>query len=549
MAKLFTCLKVFLLFCLSFETIAQEQYLNYQQLTTKLQSLSKNSNVKVESFGKSFGNKDLWVLKIGNDKNPALLIVAGVDGTHQSGTQMATLLAEKIITNNPEWLKKRSIFIIPSANPDAIDAFFAKTKFEKSGNARPTDDDRNGKIADDIFDDLNNDGLITHMRIASPTGDYIIDPDDNRLMIKADASKNQTGTHLLLSEGLDNNKNGIFNEDPSNGVNLDKNFAFDYPAFKTHAGEYAVSENEARVLMDFIFANPNIHSVITFGPHNNLSEAPKYDAKSAKERIIKSWQEQDVKFAENTSKLFNKHIKLKNVTKKPHTPGNFSNTAYYHAGKYSFSTPVWWANLETKNDSLAKKDAKDTKDVKDSKKTDPTEEQTFLKWADQEQLKDIFVEWKAINHPDFPNQKVEVGGIKPYALQNPPIKYLEQLVEPHLAFLTDYVNNFPTHEVFDQKVEKLGNNVYRITIKASNKGFLPSYSEINDKLKFTSRIRTKIILNNNQKMLSGRKVQLQNALLPNQTIEHTWLVSGNGKLTIETGCATTGYSTVELNLN
>jgi hypothetical protein len=274
-----------------------------------------------------------------------------------------------------------------------------------------------------------------------------------------------------------------------------------------------------------------------------LSEAPKYDAKSAKERIIKSWQEQDVKFAENTSKLFNKHIKLKNVSKKPHTPGNFSNTAYYHAGKYSYSTPIWWANLESKNDTLTKKENKD------AKKSELTAEQTFLKWADQEQLKDVFVDWKDIKHPDFPNQKVEVGGIKPYALQNPPMKYLEQLVDSHYTLFNDYVNHFPTHDVSEQNVENLGNNVYRITIKVSNKGFLPSYTEINDKLKFTSRVRTKLILGNNQKMLSGRKVQLENALLPNQTVEHSWLVSGNGKISIETGCATTGYKILDLNLN
>jgi predicted deacylase len=163
MSKLFIFLKVACLVCLSFRSHAQDQYLNYQQLTTKLQGLSKYSNVKLESYGKSFGSKDLWALKIGDVSKPALLIVAGLDGSHQAGTQMAVFLAEKIINTQPDWLKNRSLYIIPSANPDAIDAFFAKTKFEKSGNNRLTDDDRNGKIADDIYDDLNNDGLITKM--------------------------------------------------------------------------------------------------------------------------------------------------------------------------------------------------------------------------------------------------------------------------------------------------------------------------------------------------------------------------------------------------
>jgi hypothetical protein len=123
MAKISLFPLVFMAFFITLMSAAQDQYLNYQQLTTKLQSLSKNTNIKLESYGKSFGNKDLWVLKIGNDKNPALLIVGGIDGSHQSGTQMAVLMAEKIIQSNPVWLKNKSVFIIPSANPDAIEKF------------------------------------------------------------------------------------------------------------------------------------------------------------------------------------------------------------------------------------------------------------------------------------------------------------------------------------------------------------------------------------------------------------------------------------------
>lgn len=520
---------------------AQKNYSNYAEMTAKLKQLATQKNCKLESYGKSFSGKDLWVLKIGSSDKPAILLVAGLDGTHQAGTQMALLLAEKLITEN------KTFYIIPNGNPDVMDAFFAKVKYEKSGNAQVTDDNRNGKIADDIFEDLNNDGLITAIRVESKIGNYVVNPEDNRLMQLADAGKNQTGTHLVFTEGFDNNKNGLFNEDAGSGVNINKNFAFDYPAFQTNAGEYAVSENETRTLMDFIFANQNIHTIIQFGPHNNLSEAEKYDTKKAKERIIKSWQENDVKVSENMTKLYNKNNTLKEAPKSNFEGGNFTQTAYYHTGKYAFSTPVWWANLNKVSDTVKKIEPKEIKETKKDKEK-PSEDTIFIKWLEQENLMNNFVVWKEIKHPDFPNQKVEVGGFAPYIKKNPPMQYLEKQVDGHVNFLKTIANQMPTHEIVDQKVEKLDANLYRITLKITNKGFMPSYTEINDKLKFTSRIKTEIQLKDNQKRVAGKKITLQNALQPNESSEHTWLINGNGSVNITSGCATTGIATVTLDL-
>ena len=79
---------------------SQKEYLNYSEMTSQLKQLATQKNCSLESYGKSFSGKDLWVLKIGNDKKPAILIVAGLDGSHQSGTQTAILLAKKLINEN-----------------------------------------------------------------------------------------------------------------------------------------------------------------------------------------------------------------------------------------------------------------------------------------------------------------------------------------------------------------------------------------------------------------------------------------------------------------
>lgn len=550
----------FILLIMPVFMIAQGSYPDYTQMSNRLKELAKSPNTQLTSYGKSFGNKDLWVLKIGKDEHPAVLVVAGLDGRHQAGTVAALGIADKFLKTDSlkSVLQNKSIYIIANGNPDAMDSYFSKPMAEKSGNARKTDDDRNGKNGDDGFNDVNADGVITMMRVATNAGDHIIHEKEGRHMVKADASKEQKGTHFVFTEGIDDNKNGKFNEDPSNGVNIDRNFAFDHPYFKQNSGEFAASENEVRHIMDFLANHTNIHTIINFGPQNSLSESQKYDARVAMQRIIKGWTENDIKVNETLSKSYNKFNTAKNPPSLPLQAGSFVQTAYYHGGKFSLSTPVWWATEPAKTDS-SKTDRPATPPsgmsggprgsgpAAPGGDKDPYEV-TYLKWMDSEMIKDQFVEWKEVKHPDFPSHKVEVGGIKPYALYNPPVKYIENQVNGHVAFLNDVFRKMPTHEIIDPKVEKLNDNLYRVTVAITNKGFMPSYSEISDKLKFTSRIRTEIFPAAGQSRVSGRKVVVENTLQPNESRTHTWLITGKGQLSIESGCKTTGVSKITLDL-
>ena len=56
-----------------------------------------------------------------------------------------------------------------------------------------------------------------------------------------------------------------------------------------------------------------------------------------------------------------------------------------------------------------------------------TQEAAFLKFAEKNKINDVFVPWTEINHPDFPGKKTEVGGIKPFAMINPPADTLDDI--------------------------------------------------------------------------------------------------------------------------
>jgi hypothetical protein len=49
---------------------------------------------------------------------------------------------------------------------------------------------------------LNKDGLITQIRIEDITGSYIESPEDSRVLVNADPTKNQVGKYILISEGI-----------------------------------------------------------------------------------------------------------------------------------------------------------------------------------------------------------------------------------------------------------------------------------------------------------------------------------------------------------
>jgi hypothetical protein len=541
--------KILFLFVLCFGiTHAQNGYLNYQNLTKNLKALDAKSNYcTVKSIGKSSGGKEIWLVTLSESTapKPALLITAGLDGKSRTGTQIALKMIENLLNSDKlsNILEEKTIYFVPSVNPDAIDAAVANIKMEKRGNDTETDDDRDGRIGEDPFEDLNKDGLITQIRVEDITGNYIESPEDSRVLIKADPVKNQVGKYILISEGIDNDKDGMFNEDFSEGVNIDKNFTYDYPVFEKGAGVYVASESETRALLDFLYLNQNIYGVLTFGMHNNLSETPKYDSKLTGSRIIKGWLEKDIKVAEQVSKLYTQKAAIKDGPKMPMTKGNFAQTAYFHAGRFSFSTPGWWIpKVEVKKDSL------DSKLEKPKDKEEVNSEVSFLKWADSQNIKSVFVNWSVIKHPDFPNQKVEVGGFVPYILNNPPVNFLEEAAAKHVFFVEELLAAMPKIEINVPEVKKVNENLYRVTIKIANKGLLPTYTEIGDKIRFVSKMKTEILLQKNQSMVSGRKYFIRNSMQAGESDEYSWLIMGTGKVTITAGCATAGFKEVTVDL-
>ncbi|MCU0339705.1 MAG: M14 family metallopeptidase [Spirosomaceae bacterium] len=565
---------------------AQNTYNNHAQQTTRLKALTTKypDLASVKSIGKSAGGRDLWLLTVGKGdaaKKPAILVVAGIEGTHLAGSEMAVQTAEKMLAaattdSVAKLLAAKTYYFVVSVNPDAQEQYTTKLRYERAGNDLKTDEDRDGRTDEDPAEDLNGDGLITMLRVEDPTGSYVTSKDDARVMTKADPTKNESGKYLYLTEGTDNDQDGSFNEDGAGGIYPDKNFTFDYQIFTTGSGEYAAEAPEVQALMRFVFQSPNIFAVLTFGPHNNLSEAPRFDPAKVARRILTGPLAKDAKVMDQVSKLYNNRTGLKDAPTMPQTRANFAQTAYFHAGKFSFTTPGWWvpkveAPKDTTRRTAAAPSTSPTAPASAPASGAPTggrpggmmgagastaattpsttdDDIRFLKWADKEKLTGVFVDWKPVQHPDFPNQKVEVGGIAPFAKLNPPLSYLEPNVTKHVQFLSALSQQMPDIQVVNLKNESLGNGLSRITATVVNKGLLPTYAEIGDRIKFVQKVKVELKLGTGQSIVSGKRLNLRPSLAADESVEYSWLVSGAGKLTLEAGCPTAGTKAVEVTL-
>ena len=513
-----------------------QEYSNHAQITRRAQALKDKypDKVALKSLGKTAGGYDIWVLTLGKGetaKHPAIAILGGVDGRHLLGVEMAMGIAEKLLAQ-PDIdavLAGNTYYIFPNVNPDATQQYFAPLRYERTLNGRATDNDRDGVTGEDPYEDLNNDKMITQMRVESAKGTYIESPVDPRVLVLANPAKGERGKYLLFSEGIDNDKDGLFNEDGEGGVNFNRNFTFLYKNFQPEGGDWAVSEVESKAVADFLFEAFNVHTLLSFSLHNNISKPAK--ALSTRQTGYGPENIDDSNVYGYVSSLYNRSVPgIANTTALPAEGGEFYTWGYQHYGRYSFTTSGWWP-------------------VSSDKATEGNLELTYLNWAAANGLTDVFVPWTAVNnHPDFPDNKVEVGGIKPHLMYNPPYAMVGEIVDQHTAFVRELTNMAPRISIVSFTKETLDKNISRLTVVIKNEGLIPTINQIGERSYYLKFVTTELTLGSGQSLIQGNRKVTRPVIKPGDTIELTWLIQGSGRIQVETGTPTAGYATSQVTL-
>lgn len=508
-------------------------YHNYDQMTKELKSLvNANKGIaKIESIGKTIEGRDIWVVTIANQKGvptqerPGMFIGANFEGDHLIGSQISLSVINYLLKNyNADEAVKKSIdehvfYVIPRMNPDGAEKMFASVKTGQKTNTSEYDGDNDGRLDEDGPEDLNNDGLITMMRVKDENGLYTLIKNEARLMKKADPAKGESGSYSIYWEGIDNDKDGFINEDPKGGVDINRNFMHEYPYYKEDAGWHMVSEKESIALMAWIIKHRNIAIMLNFGESDNLIVAPdakgklspakgidminmasesyaeagkvgmvntsipdrfarfrmrnqEQSASGGRQRFVTkpetTFNLADLEYFKKANEMYGKLTGIKTQPPLRNPEGAFFQYGYFQFGVLSLSTPGWGIDATKDNSEEQKGPAANRKGGPGKYESI---DQKFLSYLDENQVKG-FVDWQTFNHPEL--GEVEIGGFAPYEVNNPPASKIVELGEAHAKFALWLSDLYAEVKIAKTEVINHGSGIFRIKAEIENAGFLPT---------------------------------------------------------------------------
>lgn len=521
---------------------AADEARQLSELASRYRSLSA-----VTEIGKSAGGRAIMAIEIGSgdrSKKPALLVMGGVDPEDLSGPMAGLnfakfLLEQSAADSVKAVLDKYTVYVIPRVSPDPLESYFRKPLMAMQGNDKKDDADRDGVMDEDGPSDLNGDGIVSMMRILDPSGEWMLHPDNNKLLRKADSRKGEVGAYILMREGKDDDGDKKVNEDGPGGINVNKNTTYNPVVYTSDGGRHPFEAVEARAIGDFIFERPNIIATFTYSYVDNISRAwrIKYPRTPGPNRFT----------ADSTAHAYltNWIRPLSKYTGSDSEGGDVTNWAYWHAGRFSFGAPAWSFPAEA-----AARPAGSQGGGQGGQQPAPNMELQALKWFEANDPSG-FTNWSPIQHPDFPGRTVEVGWFKPFALQNAPTAALMTEASDNAnKLLFRLASGLPELEVAQPRVESLGSGVYRVTVTATNKGKIPTHSEIGRSVKGHNAFLIRTKLANNQKLTMGSPTTFVNQPVKGgESVVQSFLITGRGTVQFEVGSPSTGMRTVSVNLN
>jgi hypothetical protein len=459
--------------------------------------------VTLESIGRSYEGRDLWLATVASrrgtplDRRPAMWIDANVHGNEIQGTEVClyTLwyLTEQYPRNERvrDLLDRCVLYILPTQNPDGREWWFHgpnSTHSSRSGK-QPIDDDRDGMADEDPPNDLDGDGSITQMRKkVEKGGTHVLDPDDPRVM--KPARPDQQATHVLLgSEGIDDDGDGQFNEDPPGGYDMNRNWPSDWQPnhIQFGAGTYPLSHPECRAIADFIMAHPNIAALQSF--HN----AGGMILRGPGAQSYGEYPGEDVEVFDKLGKAGEEMIPFYRylvIWKDLYTVrGGFVNWGYEGLGIFSLTNELW-----TTSQYAGRQDAP----------RDPAAALDRLRWDDRVEMGEKFAEWKPHRHPFYGD--IEIGGWKKDTSRIPPTFMLEELCHRNMAFTLFHAGEMPALEWDPPEVSEPSPGLWRVRVEVRNTRAIPTRSAIARQKRMGTPDRLTIIPRNCKVLAGGRLV-------------------------------------------
>ncbi|MEP7164276.1 MAG: M14 family metallopeptidase [Ferruginibacter sp.] len=498
--------------------------------------------VKMESIGKSFKGREMWVLTITDlktgapDKKPGIYIDGNIHSNEVQGSEFAMYTAWYLTESFAdtkfiqELLADKTFYIVPTINPDGRDSYFhdANNMHSPRSGVIPVDNDRDGLVDEDGYDDLDGDGNIVTMRRKSVNGRYRIDPTDPRRMIQA--GPDEKGEYEILgSEGIDNDGDGQVNEDGYTfeyDPNRDWGWGWQPNYIQTGAYKYPFSLPENHNVMNFVMSHPNIAAAQTYHNSGGMILRGPGDPND-----LQTYNAQDLQVYDAIAKKGEELIpgyRYMIVYKDLYTAyGGELDWFYGGRGIYTYSNELFTPYLMFNKDPAL-----------------DTQGNANYQFDRYLLFKDAFVDWHEFNHPQY--GKIEIGGFKKNFSRAHPGFLLESDAHRNMAFTIYHCYHTPKLQVDSIMEKDLGDGLKEITAVISNQRLMPTHSsqdlkykiERPDRISLTGlKVIAGMVVNNVDLNISTEQkndpqtIEVQNIPGLDKVIIR-WIVQGNGKYTI-----------------
>ncbi len=462
-----------------------DRYYRYEDLTRLLHAYAQEypDFVTVESIGKSYEGRDIWLATITNSatgphhEKPALWVDGNIHATEVSPSSACLYLINKLVTHAAQdeeiarCLATRTFYVCPRINPDGAEWALADVPrlIRSSTRPFPYDEEPLGGLE---REDVDGDGRMLSMRIPDPNGQWKIYPHEPRLMVRRDPTETGGQYYRVLMEGSIKDYDGVTISMRAIKENLDMNRNFPGNWRGEHeqrgAGPYPTSESEVRAVVQFITSHPNITGAVAFHTYSGVLLRP-YDTKADTEFPVEDLRTYKAIGGKGTELTGYPHISVFHDFKyhpKEVITGSFDEWAYENLGIFAWTVEIWSPQRQA--------GITDYKYIEWFEEHPVEDDLKLLKWSDEALNGKGYIAWYPFDHPQL--GQVELGGWDSlFAWRNPPPFLLEKEIAPFADWLVWHLLVSPRLELYQLEVTPLGGDTYHVRMVVHNTGWLPTY--------------------------------------------------------------------------
>ena len=396
-------------------------------------------------------------------EKPAFYVDGGIHAGELTGSAVATHLIDHLLNgygNDPRvsaLLDTRAFYVRPKFNPDGSDLALIDDQFLRS-TPHPFDDDEDGTADEDPPEDLDDDGWITQVRHRDDDGIWVLDPNDDRILVRDTGRALPGARYSVMREGVDNDGDGTINEDGIGGLDMNRNFPRNWERAHRQpgAGDYPLSEPETRAAVEFIDAHRNITGI--YAGHTSggfVYRLPSASAPSLFPQI-------------DLSLIIHLGEEYTRSTGRPVVP------SATHPTEHRYGTLITWGYWDHGVIGWVPEFSPGPEEwVTDYDGDGEISEAEQHRFNDEELDGRYFSDWAPYDHPQL--GAVEIGGWHAkFWGQNPPPEFLEEETEQQLHWILYLAEQSPLIEVSDPEVTAVGDATFRVAVTVTNTGYLPT---------------------------------------------------------------------------